>query len=79
MNRAELKQILEAGGFDKSYYSLDVRPRFDAYYLYELDGGRWAIDSFERGRAWTVGSSSSEDEACRALYRLLQTDSSSRR
>jgi len=79
VNRTELKQLLDAGGFKESYYALNARPDGDAFFLlHELANGRWAIDSFDRGRSWTVGTYDTEDAACAALYRLLQEDPSSR-
>jgi hypothetical protein len=56
MNRIELKQALDEGGFKETYYSLYDRPMYDALYLHEQASGGWAIEFVERGRHRTLGT-----------------------
>jgi hypothetical protein len=79
MDRTELKQLLEAGGFDESCYSLAERPPYDALYLHQHPNRDWAIYYFERGHARILGTYPSEDEACRRFYHLLSEDPTTRR
>ncbi len=71
MNKAELKQVLDAERFDPRVYSLDGGSPNDRLCLSDA-AGRWCVYYSERGSRFDEQCHLSEDEACEDLLRRLR-------
>jgi succinylglutamic semialdehyde dehydrogenase len=71
MNKAELKQLLDAEAFDPKVYSLDGGLPNDRLCL-SAEDGNWHVYYSERGSRFDEQCYSSEDEACRDLLGRLR-------
>ena len=80
MNKIELGHRLAHEGFRDDVYSLDggMPALLEGYILRRL-GNRWAIEYTERGDARVLAEYVNEDQACSALYDMLNADPTTRR
>lgn len=77
MNRAELRETLDADGIRPDAYSLEGGLYEDRLCIDE-DYGVWEVYYVERGKRWNQRRFDTEDEACRYLLDLLRQDRSAR-
>jgi len=71
MNKTELKQLLDAEGFNPAVYSLDDGLPNDRLCL-SGGGDHWSVYYSERGSSFDEENFISEGEACEELLRRLR-------
>jgi hypothetical protein len=71
MNKAELKQVLDAERFNPKVYDLDGGLPNDRLCL-SAEAGKWCVYYSERGSRFDEQCYASEDEACKDLLGRLR-------
>jgi hypothetical protein len=68
----ELRQQLDALGVDSRSYNLEgLSPAASEGLVLGIEGGRWAVRSFERNHWYKYGEYETESEACALMLKLL--------